>query len=298
MAYTNTPVAVWRSFLASGEEGEPPITLLKTANEEAKAAKEDARSKEEQLELMTAMLHAAEDELSLRSNQLELTNAMLKATEAELARKEEQLDITTQMLKKAEQDIGKGEHERRTLRQELATVRASLSGGARAVSGSSRAGIGGSSSSGGGCSGSGSNRRAELSGADSAAEIRRVAAAEAAAASRLAAELASVGQRTAGSGANFPTDLPEQQASSGRRPVKILLTHGDDGDAMRPKTTVRDNRQDALGYIESRGFNGRLPVTHTSMVLLDDGDPDENDDGTGVDGCYVRSTAASRPGPG
>ena len=56
MSRRETPVAVWRSFLSTSEDAEPPITLLKTAREDAKAAKEDAASKEEQLQLMTSTL--------------------------------------------------------------------------------------------------------------------------------------------------------------------------------------------------------------------------------------------------
>ena len=307
---SSTPVAVWRSFLSGSDslDAEPPITLLKTANEEAKAAKEDARSKEEQLELMTAMLHAAEDELKLRSNQLEITNAMLRATEAELVRKEEQLEITTQMLKTAEGEIGKGDAERRALRQELAAMRDSLSTATRRAAAAASAPAGSSSSSetrsnvgsngapppASAATTSDARRRAD------AAELRRIAAAEAAAASKLADDLASVGTRAAGGGAEYPADLPENQqggryvgsrggAGSAAGTPRVLLAHGDEAGAMQPKHAIRDSRHDTLSYIESRGINAKLPVTRTSMVI-DQSDPDDDDSARrGVDSTYVRA---------
>lgn len=305
MAETSTPVAVWRSFLSGSDslDAAPPITLLKTANEEAKAAKEDARSKEEQLELMTAMLHAAEDELKLRSNQLEITNAMLRATEAELVRKEEQLEITTQMLKTAEGEIGKGDAERRALRQELAAMRDSLSTATRraAAAASAPAGIGGSS---GAPPPASAATTSDARRREDAAELRRIAAAEAAAASKLAEDLASVGTRAAGGGAEYPADLPENRhggwyvgsrggAGSAAGAPLVLLAHGDEAGAMQPKHAIRDTRHDPLSYIESRGINAKLPVTRTSMVI-DQSDPDDDDSARrrgvhGVDSSYVRA---------
>ena len=117
---------------------------LRVARAETAAAKEAECAKDQQLELMTAMLHAAEDELKLRSNQLELTNAMLSATEAELARKDEQLEITTQMLRKAEEEIRAQDASSTELRRELAGMRESLGKGpVRAAGTSQPSGAGG-----------------------------------------------------------------------------------------------------------------------------------------------------------
>jgi hypothetical protein len=253
--------SVWRSFLSPSDEadGAPTkdVQLLRSARQDAKAAKEDAKVKEEQLELMTAMLHAAEEELKLRSNQLDLTNAMLRATEAELTREE----------------ISKGDQERRSLRQQLAAQRddakhkqnrnshrasscsASSPPRSRAASGSSVASV-------------------PASARDAAAGCRCAAAAEAAAASSLAASLARVGSRAAGAGAALPIELPEQRGS---RAPRIVLSHSDSTGAMRPKSPILDARETVVNYIESRARGGgRLPPTRTSM-RIDHSDPDRGE---------------------
>jgi hypothetical protein len=316
MSRRETPVAVWRSFLSTSEDVEPPITLLKTAREDAKAAKEDAASKEEQLQLMTAMLHAAEEELKLRSNQLDITNAMLKATEAELARKEEQLEITTSMLRTAEKEISTGDQERRSLRQELATMRDRLNSATRMAAvvnapASTAAPDRGSSSSGGGGGGDGARAGGFSASADggrggSQQRANGADARAAAVASKLAAELASVGKRAVGSHAAVPADLPVQQAHI--HAARVTLEHGDPRTAMRPKAPIRDVRADPLAYIESRSLNPNLPIHHTSMVLPPEaGGPEANEkdhdvERLGVDRNYVpvpvRASLGRRPAPG
>lgn len=239
--------SVWRSFLgASGEDStENELALLRSAREDAKAAREDAKVKSHQVELMTAMLHAAEEELKLRSSQLELTNAMLHATEAELARKDEQLDLTTQMLKKAEETISKAESERRSLQQQLAAMRDSFNHMADAAS-ESRAVM--------------SNQAAPRSMAthlpprqqpptasaggvslrdavDAAGQCRRAALTEAAAASKLAASLAA---------GTEPVSLAKRPDIIDPQAARVVLMHGDGADTMRPKETAPDLRRDVL----------------------------------------------------
>ena len=123
--------AVWRSFLGTGDAPVPREEALRAARAKAASADEEARSKSEQVELMTAMLQAAEEELRVRSSQLELTNEMLRATEAELGRKEEQLQLTAQMLRKAEDEIKRQATEASGLRKELAEAREGLVEAAR-----------------------------------------------------------------------------------------------------------------------------------------------------------------------
>ena len=257
--------AVWRNFLSGGEddaEGPPRVVhLLRSARVDAKAAQEDANSKEEQVALMTAMLQAAEEELQLRSNQLEITNAMLKATDAELIRKDEQLEITTQMLRKAEEEISRRENERRAMRKELARMRDILPRTARADLAEQPAAA---------------VSYEALALVDEPARVfesRRSTVETASAAgavvgeleARLAASLASIGDEQQRLGAALPVELPEQRGS--RHPC-VLLAHPDSVSAMRPMAAVPDAR-DQVNDINSRAVNQRLSVPHTSMRLED-----------------------------
>ena len=227
--------AVWRRFLSGAQddaEGPPrEVQQLRSARADAKAAQEDANSKEEQVALMTAMLQAAEEELQQRSNQLDITNAMLEATEAELIRKDGQLEITTQMLRKAEEEISRRESERRAMRKERARMRDCLpraAGIAELPVASFEA------------------RILELE-PTRVCQVRRSTVEAAAAAGavvgelevRLAASLASMGDEQQRLGAALPVVLPEQRVL---RHPRVLLAHPDSVSAMRPMAAVPDAR--------------------------------------------------------
>ena len=133
--------APWLSFLSSDDDSEPPpLEALRAARAEVAAAREAEKATSQQLELMTAMLHATEEELKLRSNQLEITNEMLRATEAELIRNDEVLGITKSMLSKAEEEIQAQARTTAELQKELESTRESLS---RALAGLPERRIGG-----------------------------------------------------------------------------------------------------------------------------------------------------------
>ena len=310
--------SVWRSFLSTGEGDDSPaaapLALVRTAREDAKAAKEEAESKAEQVQLMTAMLQAAEEELKLRSNQLEITNAMLRATEAELMRKDEQLEITTQMLRKAEEEIKLGEQERRALRREMAAMRDSLPRGSKAPvtssttrplgevvageeeeltlvlhdergeatthgHGTATSSINGTSGLGGGLGGVVDEETAQL-GRDAAAASQLAGDIEA----RLAASLASMGEEQLRLSASTPTELPEQRTE--KITTRVLLSeHTDPRGAMKPKSEIRDARK-TVDRIKSRKENPSLPPTHTTMRVEDQFAEEElevKDAGAGAD---------------
>ena len=282
--------SVWNNFLSSGDEAgassELPkhVKMLLAAREEAKKAKEDAKSKEEQIELMTAMLQAAEEELKLRTNQLDITNAMLHNCEAELVRKDEQLDITTQMLRKAEAEISQGTQERRALRKELAGLRDVLPRKAPPVS---IAPVTAKTPSHYDNTGTMETLVIDDEPTSGAARPRSTAE-EAEAASQLAGDLEKQLAQSFGRMAEYdeisrlhaakPVDLPEQRQARERGAPRVLVAHADSETAMRPKKPVADNR-DTASYIRSRQENQRLPVTHTSMRIESGFDHEDEEDG-------------------
>lgn len=123
---TNREVAMWGAFLNEDAPPPPRNEALLKARAAAVEAKEQLVAKDQQIELMAAMLKAAEEELRLRSDQLNLTNEMLRTTGEELAKKEKQLTITAQMLRAAEGDIASQAEENVRLKRQLADVHASI----------------------------------------------------------------------------------------------------------------------------------------------------------------------------
>lgn len=233
---------VWRSFLGGdGGDGAPVASLdaLRAARAEAAAAREAERAKQQQLELMTAMLQAAEEELKLRSNQLELTNAMLQSTESDLVRKDEQLDITTQMLRKAEEEIKAQDATNADLRREVTSMRDSLGKATRRGSGHRTADVIGSF---------GQEHGEE--------QLDRM---------RIAATL------TAAPPPTMPAQLPEQQrrwdavGSGAHGPpaaaARVLLAEASDAEEhMTRGARVRENSYaSTLDYVAARVQAGRPP---------------------------------------
>ena len=231
--------AVWRRFLSGAQddaEGPPrEVQQLRSARADAKAAQEDANSKEEQVALMTAMLQAAEEELQLRSNQLEITNAMLKATDAELMRKDEQLEITTQMLRKAEEDIIRRESEQRAMRKELARMRDCLPRTARADLAEQPAAAA--------CAEALALEDVPARVYESRRSIVEAASAVGAVVgeleARLAASPAKMGDEQQRLGTALPVEWPGQRGS---RHPRVLLAPPDSVSAMRPMAAVPDAR--------------------------------------------------------
>jgi hypothetical protein len=260
---TSSQESTWRSFLGGGEAPPTPLESLQKARAEAAAAKEAELAKDQQLELMTAMLQAAEDELKLRSNQLEITNAMLHTTEEELAKKSEQLEITTHMLRKAEEEIREQNRDGTELRKEVASLRKSLSNATRRDAPSTLDIV---------PTPVADTDRSPAAAASVASAVDATSASvleDEVSRLNVAASIARTGTRAAGGQASVPSQLPEQQRQGDRSlpPARVALTNADSIESMSRGEWVRDTRASVMDYIGARAQNIRLPTTHTGMYL-------------------------------
>ncbi|KAL1525684.1 hypothetical protein AB1Y20_020533 [Prymnesium parvum] len=214
-----------------------------------RAVQLDLESKQQQIEVMSAMLKAADEELKAHAEQLDATTTMLRTTEAELARKDEQLQTLTNRLSQAE-------HEVQCMRDEAATLREELNGALHGAStptttGRSRAMIGTE----------GKYSRAPfpdwsrlLHGADLDFGD---------------GEISENWNNASPQVLPVPAQLIENRQCSVKTAVaRVAVTDfgADSAESMQAKVPIRDCRRSALEYMCIRGENGQLPLTRTPMM--------------------------------